>query len=142
RRRPFFLTPTPRPPRSTLFPYTTLFRSAGAGDRPAAAAPPPGRGGGPGARGGGIHRPVPPVERGRGLRARPRAAGHDRQLRLPLRQRRRVAPGPLGAAGPGVAVVAGAGGPRAAAGLILLPWPVISRGCSPSAPARPRSSCS
>src|SRR5947208_3676991 len=29
----FFLLITPRPPRSTLFPYTTLFRSAGDGRR-------------------------------------------------------------------------------------------------------------
>src|SRR5206468_12752530 len=28
----FFFSPLPRPPRSTLFPYTTLFRSPVAGD--------------------------------------------------------------------------------------------------------------
>src|SRR5207249_10062535 len=31
-RPPFFLSMIPRPPRSTLFPYTTLFRSALEGD--------------------------------------------------------------------------------------------------------------
>src|SRR5258707_11326123 len=34
-----------RPPRSTLFPYTTLFRSPGMERVPASAAPGPGRGG-------------------------------------------------------------------------------------------------
>src|SRR3712207_6924025 len=53
-----------RPPRSTLFPYTTLFRSAWrrrGGDRPAPAAARPGGGARPG------HRPV------RGPRRRLRA---------------------------------------------------------------------
>src|SRR2546421_3115929 len=34
----FFFLMIRRPPRSTLFPYTTLFRSDGAGSRPAAGA--------------------------------------------------------------------------------------------------------
>src|SRR5438132_1816874 len=39
----FFFLMIRRPPRSTLFPYTTLFRSRGC--RPAARSPPPGEGG-------------------------------------------------------------------------------------------------
>src|SRR5690349_24115093 len=37
-----------RPPRSTLFPYTTLFRSAAGGDRPSRRDRPAGAGGGRG----------------------------------------------------------------------------------------------
>src|SRR5690625_7027073 len=42
---PFFFLSLPRPPTSTLFPYTTLFRSRRPhpGDRPAPADPPLGR---------------------------------------------------------------------------------------------------
>src|SRR2546427_4997809 len=79
-----------RPPRSTLFPYTTLFRSHGAADPvggPAQGAPPrargPGerrpRGRGPGRGGGRARRP-----NGRGARARvcapPRSEEHTSEL--------------------------------------------------------------
>src|SRR4029453_19650251 len=39
----FFFLMIRRPPRSTLFPYTTLFRSPAGGDRRAAGFPPTGR---------------------------------------------------------------------------------------------------
>src|SRR5699024_12633841 len=52
-----FLSRRPRPPRSTLFPYTTLFRSpGGAGPCPGGADAPKG-GGGPGPLGGAAGNP-------------------------------------------------------------------------------------
>src|SRR3712207_8039290 len=50
-----------RPPRSTLFPYTTLFRSGGGADVPESSAGWDEAGRGAGSRGGGDERPrVPP----------------------------------------------------------------------------------
>src|SRR3712207_8755566 len=55
-----------RPPRSTLFPYTTLFRSRGAGGAVAAAA-----------RGAGVLRALPPAHRPRRARGRDRLPGAE-----------------------------------------------------------------
>src|SRR2546426_8955074 len=52
-----------RPPRSTLFPYTTLFRSLGQGRQPSRGAPP---------------RRVRPRDAGGGRRARRHEAAEDR----------------------------------------------------------------
>src|SRR3712207_8786159 len=52
----FFVLMTRRPPRSTLFPYTTLFRSAGDAHAPPAAA-------GGASRGGGGRAPLGPARR-------------------------------------------------------------------------------
>src|SRR5256886_13105422 len=83
----FFFLMIRRPPRSTLFPYTTLFRSAGiGGDRPRARdaeRPAPGagsahprRGGGAGGAGAATGGPRP------GARGRRLAPGGDRDRRL------------------------------------------------------------
>src|SRR5690349_23349928 len=71
----FFLLMIPRPPRSTLFPYTTLFRSRQAPARPPLDRPRRARGGG-GDR--------------RGASAQPRRGGgrDPRRERRPRRQRR------------------------------------------------------
>src|SRR5438045_8563094 len=55
----FFLLMIPRPPRSTLFPYTTLFRSSSRGHLPASAAA---------ARGTAPRRTIPRRTRRRGRR--------------------------------------------------------------------------
>src|SRR5258708_12983784 len=74
-----------RPPRSTLFPYTTLFRSAQAGGRswPASQCPgeeEPGGDGGDGGHGGeGQDR-----EGGRRRRMKPRAPDPGAKIRLPV----------------------------------------------------------
>src|SRR4051812_49939180 len=47
-----------RPPRSTLFPYTTLFRSRGPGDHPESVAAEPDAAPGPGPRDGHLRRAV------------------------------------------------------------------------------------
>src|SRR5688572_31361622 len=67
-----------RPPRSTLFPYTTLFRSIGGGPKPGGG---PGGGGGmpkPGPGGGGGGGPYPPP--GGGIGGGYRSEEHTSEL--------------------------------------------------------------
>src|SRR5687767_15370224 len=67
----------PRPPRSTLFPYTTLFRSSGQ-DRGGSL--PRGTGQGAGGRGRGPHRRELRGVQSRGRRGRARSEEHTSEL--------------------------------------------------------------
>src|SRR3712207_7249109 len=83
----FFFLMIRRPPRSTLFPYTTLFRSPQSGGRGAASAvvgPSPTAAAGAGGRlrrlRAGPHRPAGPVRRHVGLPRRARSEEHTSEL--------------------------------------------------------------
>src|SRR5256885_3702088 len=68
-----------RPPRSTLFPYTTLFRSDGGAERPERAGVAGRPRAWPAARQGGVPAPVA----ARGGRCRPRSEEHTSELQSP-----------------------------------------------------------
>src|SRR3712207_7552440 len=74
----FFFLMIRRPPRSTLFPYTTLFRSRERAARAPLPSPPGGREGGPARSGPGA----------RGSRPRPRAAAPAHRVRTRRRDRK------------------------------------------------------